>query len=426
MRKIPAVFVFLIIAVISGCNSYQDSNFLMSESNPVGNKGTISFILQTDETYKNGLNEGAFEQELFRLPGLGTCSMSKGRTAVDILFMWEGEENLDHCMHMRVTELPGPESYFIQFTWDADKGIFNGYFNGGYLRYPGTKFEPWEINGLAATAEITPGVNRIIDLKVLSKYSSENELQKNVPEDKRGKHPDIMSLEYYKNPIDISSRKGSLIYNSELNDENSITDWVLEGPGIITFENGQMIMRSEFPDTEEGHFNYWCPKDIPGSFILEWEYSPMRDLGFNHIFFAAKGLNGEDIFDETLPERDGTFRQYLNGSINNYFISYYSHLPGNVFGRPFGYLQKNLNFLMLQRGPIAIKQGAEGFHKLRLVKDGSHIQFLVDGKLCIDYNDIDTERYGPAHTDGKIGFRQMSAAVGAYRNLNVWELLDSR
>ncbi len=422
MKKIFELFIaFTFIVVFLGCNSSND-DYLMSEDNPISQSGTISFILETDKTYRNGVGQDNFSQELFKLPGLATCILSRTNSNVDILFTLDGEDNYEHCIHIRSTEIHGPERYFLLITWDAEIGMFDGYLNGGNVRYPGIKFDPWTISGQAATVDMSPGQNVITDLKVTSRYLPRSEVSEQVPSELLGQNPEVLALDYYSNPKNVEDKRGELLYASNLDNESRINDWILEGPGKISFEEGRMIMTSEKPDSEEGHFNVWCPMDIPDSFILEWEYEPLRDLGFNHIFFSAKGLNGEDIFDPALPERDGTFGQYLNGAIHNYFIAYYAHLPNNVYGRTFGYLQKNPNFYMLNHGPTAIPPGGEGIYKLQLIKSGEHIQLSSNGKVCIDYTDNDTERFGAALSGGKIGFRQMSQSIGAYSNFRIWKL----
>ena len=417
-----SLLIVILYFLILGCSSGHVQLQPMSDENPVGSRGTVSFILQTDKTYKNGMGQEDFQQELFKLQGLASCDLIRTDSYVDILFTWDGEENYDHCSQIRAEEIPGPEEYFMIYTWDSEKGICVGYLNGNRIRYPGIKFEPWDIKGNAVQTALPEGPVKIKDLKVFTSFTEKDDIKKIVPGRFWGKRSEIIYRTDYPDPISRDKRKGKLIYGCALNDSERAEDWILEGPGIISYEKNRMTMRSKFPDTPEGHFNYWCPEDFPESFILEWEYEPLRDLGFNHIFFAAKGIDGEDIFDRSLPERDGTFSQYINGAFNNYFISYYAHLPGNIYGRAFGYLQKNINYYMLDHGPIAIKPGEKGFHRLCLIKDGDHIQFMVNGKVCIDFTDTDVKRYGPSLKDGKIGFRQMSAAVGAYRNFRVWEL----
>jgi len=76
------------------------------------------------------------------------------------------------------------------------------------------------------------------------------------------------------------------------------------------------------------HHVFWCPENFPDRFIAEWEAQNREpDAGLCIVFFAAKGEKGEDIFDPFLPKRDGTFKQYTQGKIISYHISYYANSP---------------------------------------------------------------------------------------------------
>ena len=59
-------------------------------------------------------------------------------------------------------------------------------------------------------------------------------------------------------------------------------------------------------------------------------------------------------------------------------------------------------------------------HKILLFKDKSRMFMTIDGRPVMDYTDNNTKRYGGVYGDGWIGLRQMSWAVGAYRNFKVW------
>jgi len=416
------LFLVFLIAILFSCS--RNNTFLMSADNPLSKQGTVSFLLNTDKTYMNGIGSPDFQQTLFKLPGLASCDIYRSNSAVDILFMWEGEKQYEHCSHIRTEKFPGPVTYSFVYTWDSEKGIFESYVNGKQVRFPGITFNNWDIVNKATEFEIPAGPIKKSDFTVTTNYTNINQIKMIIPKDLLGKNSDIVYVSDFPEALNTSTRKGKLLYNSKLDNEKSIENWILEGPGIITFEkNNKMKMKSMFPDQEKGHFNLWCPQNFPDSFILEWEYKSLRDLGFNHIFFASKGIKGQDIFSSDLEKRDGTFKQYINGDFNNYFIAYYSHLPGNLYGRSFGYLQKNTGSYILNRGPIAIKPGSREWHKLTLIKDKNHIQLQVDGVVCIDYTDNEQEWFGKPLKDGKIGFRQMSASVGFYKNFNVWELV---
>ena len=73
-------------------------------------------------------------------------------------------------------------------------------------------------------------------------------------------------------------------------------------------------------------------------------------------------------------------------------------------------------------GQIGITPGVKEFHRMRMIKDGAHMQLQVNGKAYLDFADPGSERWGPVLGGGRISFRQMAATMAAYRNFNVWEL----
>lgn len=128
--------------------------------------------------------------------------------------------------------------------------------------------------------------------------------------------------------------RGELLYENDLSAPGKLEDWKIEGPGKLEFRDGWMHMYA--PD-EEYHHVLWCPEDFPGSFMAEWEVQNLEtDGGLCIVFFAAGGLNGEDIFDASLPGRDGTFSDYTKGKMDNYHISYYANNPEYEPGRGTG------------------------------------------------------------------------------------------
>jgi hypothetical protein len=171
------------------------------------------------------------------------------------------------------------------------------------------------------------------------------------------------------------------------------------------------------------HHVYWCPKTFPSSFVAEWEAQNLKTdagLGLCIVFFAAKGVGGEDIFDPKLPKRDGTFSQYTRGKIGSYHVSYYANASDEP-GRGHANLRKNNMFALVQKGEVGIPTDSVKPHKLRLVKDGPRIVMFVDDRKIIDWTD-DGKTHGPPHADGRIGFRQMQWTRFRYRNFRVWEI----
>ena len=212
--------------------------------------------------------------------------------------------------------------------------------------------------------------------------------------------------------------KDKLLFESTMQTPESVKGWKMEGPGAVDFRNGWMHM---FSPEEKMHHVYWCPETFPSTFIAEWEVQNIEtDSGLGIVFFSAKGENGEDIFDQTLPKRNGDFKQYIRGKIVSYHISYYAN-AANKPDRGHANLRKNNRFILVQKGEEGIPAQSKKIHKVRLIKDGPHILMFIDDRKIIDWTD-DGKTYGPVHTDGKIGFRQMKWTHFRYRNLKVWSL----
>jgi len=211
--------------------------------------------------------------------------------------------------------------------------------------------------------------------------------------------------------------KGQLLYSNSLTAKEDTAGWLMEGAGQVEFANGWMKMISP---NEKGHHVFWCPQEFPENFIAEWEVQNLHiEAGLCIVFFASKGLNAEDIFDSSLPKRNGTFKEYTNGAINNYHISYYANSKDHP-GRETAHLRKNKGFHLVQEKEPGIPLRSQAIHKIQLVKFGGIIQLFIDGRKAIDWVD-DGQKLGKILQGGKIGFRQMKWTQFNYGNFNVWE-----
>lgn len=218
---------------------------------------------------------------------------------------------------------------------------------------------------------------------------------------------------------------GELLYQTSLASEADTAHWIMEGEAVVEHRDGWMEMQSP---NRDAHHVFWCPEDFPESFIASWEVQNLNpDAGLLIVFLAAKGDQGEDIFDPSLPARDGTFDQYTEGRIKSYHLSYYANVAHEP-GRSHVNLRKNNTFSLLQSGGEGIAATSEAVHKIQLVKERDHIRLWIDGRKVIDYRDdqplvagVDT---GPALGSGKIGFRQMQWSHFRYRNFQVHALAD--
>lgn len=218
---------------------------------------------------------------------------------------------------------------------------------------------------------------------------------------------------------------GRMLYQANFDHPESVSGWVMEGPGKVEFKEGWMHM---FSPNEAGHHVFWAPQDFPDSFLARWEAQNLEtDAGLVIVFLAARGVNGEDIFDPSLPSRDGTFTQYTEGSIKSYHISYYANAAHNP-DRGHANLRKNNTFTLLQEGKVGIPTDSTDQHQISLVKEGPRVRLYIDERKVIDYTDatpvVDGVDTGAALGAGKIGFRQMQWTHFRYRNFRVYSLSE--
>jgi hypothetical protein len=216
----------------------------------------------------------------------------------------------------------------------------------------------------------------------------------------------------------VVPEKGQLLYENSLSDGKLMNDWVMEGPGKVEYRDGWMEM---FSPAEKWHHVLWCRREFPRRFIAEWEVQNLHpQAGLLIVFFAARGANGEDIFDPSLPQRDGTFSYYTKGRINSYHISYYANNPKNR-ERELAHLRKNPWPDFLEVGTQCIPRNSVAVHRVRLIKNNNAITFFIDDRKVIDWQD-DSVALGAVYGSGKIGFRQMQWSHFRYRNFKVWSI----
>ena len=390
----------------------------ISVAQPIAQQGCISFRMKPDKTYHNGEGQESLTVPVLTVPGLAQCQFKQADN--ECQFIWKfSESDKAAGLVAHLPELPGPEPYWVQFTWDTKAGKSDGYVNGTPLRVPNTKLPPWTVKE-ANEIQIMQGAFEVADVSFEPRYVGMDEARKSVPPDLLGRRGELFGAPQTCKPMDIEKRRGALLYEASFGDKDAVKDWTLEGPGILDFKDGWLNMSSSRPDGPEGHCVYWCPRDFPDRFVAEWEVQPTSEAGLCIVFFAARGAKGEDIFDPSLPKRNGVFTLYTKGAINSYHISYYANTP-DALGRITANLRKNNKFYLVAVGPPGIAPGSKDVHKIRLVKDGAHIQALVDGGVVIDSTD-DGKRYGPVYKDGKIGLRQMQWMTARYRSFRVWAL----
>jgi len=323
------------------------------------------------------------------------------------------------CFHL--DRLPGPEWYYLAYRWDCARGLFDGFLNSVPLRTPGAKLAPWEITEQVVNFQLA---NNVEDFEISSDFWTDDVIKTNLAKrDHIDMGPRIGFAE--KKPMEsIDHLKGELLFAPDFAKKGTLNDWKMEGPGVIkTDDDGWMYMESSEIDIGgpgDGHFVFWPPEVFPSDFIAEWEFQPLSDDGLCIVLFAAKGQNGEHLFDPKLKKRNGNFSGYIRGDINCYHISYFANPPTNR-GRTTSNMRKNYGFYLVTNGPAGVEAGSRVIHKITLVKHDGRVQLGVDGESIIDWTD-DGVQYGPVLNGGQIGLRQMKWMKAQYRNFKVWRI----
>lgn len=219
--------------------------------------------------------------------------------------------------------------------------------------------------------------------------------------------------------------KKELIYENKLSSKEDIKGFILEGDANISFENGKMRMEN-LRNAEEGqksNFVFWCPKDFPKNIEINFDFKPIREPGLCILFFAAKGINSESIFDNKLNQRTGEYQMYHHGDINALHVSYFRRRYPEERTFHTCNLRKSYGGHLVVQGadPIPSVEDISDSYKIKLIKIENKVLFYIDDLKIFEWID-DGVSYGSILEDGKIGFRQMAPLIGEYSNLKVYEI----
>jgi len=221
--------------------------------------------------------------------------------------------------------------------------------------------------------------------------------------------------------------KGKLIYENALSCEEDVKDFVMEGSAKVYFENGKMRMKNMLDENlgQKANFVYWCPVDMPDNVIIEWDFRPIEEPGLAILFFSAKGVNGEDIFDKNLQKRDGQYNLYHSGDINAYHVSYFRRMWEDERSFHTCNLRKSKGFHLVIQGadPIPNAEDCKDSYHIKVVKYKNTVAFYINDLEIFNWYD-DGMEYGEVLGEGKIGFRQMAPLIGEYSGLKVYEAIE--
>lgn len=386
---------------------------------PLEDRGTVAFWFRTDRPQSTGIGAQRASVPLVSVKGLVDISFHNSGNEISIEARWNNAMKgaAQRNVQVLMPQFPGPEWHHFALVWDASKGILNAYVDGSPFYWASERIPAWK-SAFSDRVTLHPGVFALADIRVDAECLDGDTIQKWVGPERAGALDKWLGAAPL-GPLDVSARKGKLLYGNSLSRAADVSGWKMEGPGILEFDEGWMTMRSERPDGPEGHTVFWCPVDFPESFVAEWEFERLGADGLCIVFFAAKGQGGRDLFDPSLRARDGRFGQYVKGDIDCYHISYYADTP--LTPRRTTNLRKNSGFYLVASGPSGVRPGATGVHRITLLKEKGLIQLAVDGVRIIDFAD-DDKTYGLILGSGKIGFRQMQWTQARYRNFEVYQL----
>jgi hypothetical protein len=208
------------------------------------------------------------------------------------------------------------------------------------------------------------------------------------------------------------------IYESAFNDSSDLKDWLLEGGKQMSIANGNLILESDAKD-DKNHLVCWLKKEAPADFLLEFTLRPRdRKNGLTIVFFSARGIKGESIFDPSLKPRNGTYEQYRQGDIKCYHVSYWAA------GRETANMRKSPGFFLVAEGRDLVYQAPNDvFQTVRIYKRGGNIRVIVGDVVALAYDD-DGVTYGPVYDHaGWIGLRQMGKTRSCeYGHLKLYPL----
>ena len=218
-----------------------------------------------------------------------------------------------------------------------------------------------------------------------------------------------------------------LIYENPLACENDVKSFVLEGSAKITFPEGKMRMENAIcaEAGQKANYVFWCDKSFPDNIRITWDFKPIKEPGLAILFFAAKGRNGEDLFDPALQKRTGEYPLYHHGDINAFHVSYFRRKEADERAFHTCNLRKSYGFHLVTQGADPIPDAAECLepYHMTVIKRPDKVEFLINELPIFTFED-DGETYGPLLTDGRIGFRQLAPMIAEYSELKVFELTE--
>ncbi|VGO18165.1 DUF1961 family protein [Pontiella sulfatireligans] len=252
---------------------------------------------------------------------------------------------------------------------------------------------------------------------------------------------------------DTIAKKPKLIYSNSFDDATALEDWIMEGPGHASVQDGKLLLHSRYAKQtqkfrdeggsetaardfveelmrndvgEEGvkaltvdgkfqnaHFVLWNKNPAPENYIFECDFQSLNTYPLHMIMFSHLGLGGESVFDPGLKPRNGIAGRYTKGDLVGYRISYFHPQ------RETSNLRKSPEKKILITGGDGTDENPDRVHKLRITKIGNKVEWTINGKKSFTYIEENPEK---VLGGGYFAIRLMNPAMGLYDNVKIYAL----
>lgn len=252
-------------------------------------------------------------------------------------------------------------------------------------------------------------------------------------------------------PLDLSGVEIKLAYSNDFSTKDKLdfesamvvdgkrvrrpdadAEWIVEGWGGAMVCQGKLWVapvkfkacgeRSAVGDRGPSHMVVWNKAQYSGDMMFEFTVNHHGSGdGLTLVFFAATGMEGEDIFDLSLPVRDGVYKTYNRG-LANYTVSYWSRNKAKGAVRKgerySNRVRKNPGMNLLATNPSLTDKCEDCDYKIRILKAAGSITAEVNGIVVNHVTDTTTP-----HQGGYIGLRSMMGVnMVSYDDFKVWSV----
>ncbi len=414
--------------------------------------GTLGFNFKPDRRLSSGptADKSNFKTRLIDCP-LFTIDLRERSSQLTLYIALAGAGGQPLKARLNWSRLSAEQWYHLAFAWDANKTAFECFLNGSLqekLRFS-PSLKGWRppappegaltIGGTGGSGTHSAAL-AIDHIQMFDNALDEAALRKALRGRARiglagegrteyfGKlsfHTYDLELFYtadFSQPLNVVA-ENDLFRGDKRARKPDKAEWVLEGPGRARTVDGKLQLESLKPD-QGGHVVLWNTREFPENCLIEFDMSPANSTnGLNILFFAARSRDERDIFDLSLPKRDGVFKNYHSGAIDAYHASYWACGPDDG-GTPrrTANLRKNRGFQLVNVGADNIAGKGSGPHVVRLLKYEGRILLETAGQLSAVWYD-DGKSHGPALMGGRIGLRQMAHTGRAtYGSFTVYKI----